>query len=233
MWFSCCSVALWFLIILVLLALFFLLRLHRSVQWMMGRAVLFQIHCTSSMPSAGRPLPPLSRACQTPPQWCEPDPCSDLMTFHLSFHLYYTSPRRHEDVSVWSVYFCLIKGISRTVSCGDLIKNCILFLAIFASFINSHSKESRLDRKNDASLIQTCTPPTKPPPPPCNHCIRTMTLTATAFTTYKYLHPLRHSLLFYFVLLVQAQIFSFWMTDWSLLALLARCLRGAWRYLRV
>ncbi len=78
----------------------FLLRLHRLVQWMMGRAVLFQIHCTSSMPSAGRPLPPLYRACQTPPQWCEPDPCSDLMTFHLSFHLYYTSPRRHEDVSV-------------------------------------------------------------------------------------------------------------------------------------
>ncbi len=36
-----------------------------------------------------------------------------------------------------------------------------------------------------------------------------MTLTSTAFTYYKYLHPLRHSLLFYFVLLVQAQIFSF------------------------
>ncbi len=134
MWLSNCSVvlcvALWFLIIL---PLFFLLRLHRSVQWMMGCAVLFQIHCTSSMPSAGRPLPPLSRACQTPPQWCEPDPYCALwpFTFHFTpppaLHLSQTSWR---CFSVWSVCFCLIKGISPTVSCGDLIKNCILFLAI-------------------------------------------------------------------------------------------------------
>lgn len=132
----------------------------------------------------------------------------------LISHLRYTSPRRHEDVSVC---FCLIKGISPTVSCGDLIKNCVLFLAIFASFINSRSKESRLDQKNgsvnDASLIQTCAPPMQALHSTCAN-IQTMTLTATAFTTYKYLHPLRHSL-FYFVLLVQAQIFSFWMTDWS------------------
>lgn len=54
----------------------------------------------------------------------------DLSPFISHLHPHYTSPRRHEDVSVWSVCFCLIKGISPTVSCGDLIKNCILFLAI-------------------------------------------------------------------------------------------------------
>lgn len=59
----------------------------------MGCVVLFQIHCTSSTPSAGRPLPPPSRACPTPPQWCEPDPCIDLMTFHLLFHI--SNPDTH------------------------------------------------------------------------------------------------------------------------------------------
>ncbi|XP_077077561.1 dedicator of cytokinesis protein 9 isoform X10 [Siphateles boraxobius] len=46
-------------------------EVFRYAQWMMGCAVLFQTHCTSLMPSAGRPLPPPSRACPTPPRWCD------------------------------------------------------------------------------------------------------------------------------------------------------------------
>jgi len=60
------------------------LSLHRSAQGMMGCAVLFQTHCTSSTPSAGRQLPPPSRACPTPPPWCEPDPWLTWRTLTVS-----------------------------------------------------------------------------------------------------------------------------------------------------
>lgn len=106
--------------------LFLSLSLHRYAQWMMGCAVLFQTLCTSSMPSAGRPLPPPSRACPTPPQWCEPDPCPALVTFDLS------NPDTHVITGVEEIYMfpphpgdfsdCFLWRLNQ--------KLCILLLAI-------------------------------------------------------------------------------------------------------
>lgn len=162
----------------------------------MGCVVPFQIHCTSSTPSAGRPLPPPSRACLTPPQWCEPDPCIDLMTFHLFFHI--SIPDTHtaafpdvitEVEENWGkeIYMFLPHPGDFTYCFLWRLNHKTVYFTSghFAIFISNRSEESRgNDAEKRGRMVQksnSC--------PQCEHRLQRL------FTYYKYLHPL----LIYFV----------------------------------
>lgn len=93
-----------------------------------------------------------------------------------------------------------------------LNQKLILFLAILPVLLKAVVKRAEKRGRMGQEMMQAkfSLVPT-PPNPPHSTCanIQTVTLTAMAFTYYKYLHPLHHSLFFNFVLHVQAQIFSF------------------------